>query len=161
MNLDIAYRTAPIKSDIGRIATMVKETAFFRSDEEAVALEVLEERLKKGIASGYHFLFAENNGEVVAYTCFGQIPCSLLSWDLYWIVTARRLQGKGIGKGILRETERRIERAGGKNVVIETSSKDLYRATRDFYRHNGYKPEARLKDFYDHGDDKLIYIKRL
>jgi ribosomal protein S18 acetylase RimI-like enzyme len=160
-NLKLTVRTEPSTDDPDKIREMVSGTGFFRMDEVDIAVELFEERLKKGINSGYHFFIAENESEIIGYTCFGLIPCSLLSWDLYWIVTHKNQQGRGVGSALLQLTENEIQSNGGLNVVIETSSKELYRSTQQFYLRNGYELKARFEDFYDHGDDKFVYIKRI
>ena len=45
-----------------------------------------DERLEKGAASGYEFVIAEDDSSMVGYACFGEIPCTVGSYDLYWIV---------------------------------------------------------------------------
>lgn len=154
-------RTSPLEKDSDNVRRLVTDTGFFRPDEVDIAVELLDERREKGLESGYHFFLAEINGELSGYTCFGQIPCSLLSWDLYWIVTKKEFQGQGIGATLLKLTEEEILKLGGKNVIIETSSKDLYKSTQQFYFKNKYELKARFSDFYDYGDDKLVYIKAL
>jgi len=159
--MNLSFRSALSVSDISSIGRMVEETGFFRPDEVEIAVELAEDKLQKGDSSAYRFLIAETDGEIVAYACFGQIPCSLLSWDLYWIVTKAGLQGKGIGTTILRMAEKEIAGAGGKHVIIETSSKELYASTQSFYHINGYHLHTRFPDFYDYGDDKLVFVKTL
>lgn len=44
-------------------------------------------------------------------------------------------------------------------VVIETSSKEKYQPTRDFYLRNGYRVEAVIKDFYRVDDHRVIFVK--
>jgi ribosomal protein S18 acetylase RimI-like enzyme len=160
-NHQLTIRTSPVPADIERIRQMVDATGFFRPDETLVAVELVEDRLERGLVSGYQFFFAELGDELVGYTCFGQIACSLLSWDLYWIVTKKEYQGQGFGGSLLKLTEDEIKKQGGKNVVIETSSKELYTSTQQFYYKNGYELKARFTDFYDYGDDKLVYIKQV
>jgi hypothetical protein len=46
-------------------------------------------------------------------------------------------------------------------VYVETSGRRDYAPTRAFYERAGYRPEARLADFYAPGDDKWIYVKPL
>ncbi|MBN3034825.1 MAG: GNAT family N-acetyltransferase [Bacteroidales bacterium] len=141
------------------VRKIVKSTGFFRDDEIAVAVELVEETLLKGKDSGYEFLFIDHKDNPVAYSCFGLIPCSLLSWDLYWIVTHHQYRGKGLGSMLLMETERIVQARGGKAVYAETSSKEQYLPTRMFYEKNGYTIKARFEDFYDLGDDKIVYMK--
>ena len=68
---------------------------------------------------------------------------------------------RGIGKRLLSETESHIRSLGGKGIYAETSSKALYAPTRAFYERNGYLVRARFEDFYDAGDDKVVYVKVL
>ena len=42
---------------------------------------------------------------------------------------------------------------------METSSKDLYSPTREFYLSIGYREVSRITDFYDVGDDRVTYAK--
>ena len=160
-NITLRIRKQPHQKDVTSVRDMVSETGFFRDDEIDVAVELVEERLAKGTKSGYQFILADHEGNLAGYTCFGLIPCSLVSFDLYWIVTRKILQGKGIGAILLQLTEEEIQKQGGKNVIIETSSKELYGPTQHFYHKNGYMLQARLPDFYDIGDDKLVFTKRL
>lgn len=147
--------------DIAAIDEIVRSTRFFREDEIQVAVDLVKERLDKGSESGYEFLFYDLNEKPVAYTCYGLIPCSLISYDLYWIVTHQDYRGKGIGKMLMSETERLIKNAGGKAIYVETSSKELYKPTCAFYLSNKYILKAQFEDFYDTGDDKLVFIKKV
>jgi len=158
---DLLIRTEPSQSDIKSVETIISSTGFFRRDELDVAMELVNERLTKGSASGYEFLFAEYNNKTIAYSCYGLIPCTLHSYDLYWIASHNDFRNKGVGSYILKLTEEKIRKSGGHAVYIETSSKDQYLPTRLFYEKNNYILKARLGDFYDTGDDKCIYVKIL
>ncbi len=158
-SLQITLRSEVKPTDPETIRMIVSSTGFFRDDEIPVAAELAEERLEKGAASGYEFLFAEIAGETVAYSCFGLIPCTLHSYDLYWIATRLEYMNKGIGKHLLQETEKAIFRSGGHGIYVETSSKEQYAPTRAFYENNQYLLRARFENFYAPGDDKLVYVK--
>jgi len=121
----------------------------------------VEERLSLGEASGYYFVFAEVDGITVAYSCFGPISMSKTSFDLYWIATHNDYRGKGIGKKLLKETLKESGKMGCKIIIAETSGLPHYAPTRAFYISTAFDLEARLKDFYDVGDDKLFYTKRI
>jgi len=148
-------------SDVAAIRDIVVSTGFFGDHEVDVAVELVEERLARGPASGYHFLFAEADGRPVGYTCFGPIACTLGSYDLYWIVVHAGERGHGIGRKLLAETECRVARLGGRKLYIETSSRELYVPTRKFYARCGYAVEARLEDFYAPGDAKVIFSRSI
>ena len=156
----INYRDIVVPADVAIVSEIVKSTGFFSHDEIDIAIELVEDRLSDGDSSGYFFVFAEIGGQTVAYSCYGPIPGTHHSYDIYWIATHNNQRGHGIGKILLKETENRIAQAKGKNIYIETSSKLQYTPTRKFYESAGYILDARLKDFYDDNDDKLIYVKR-
>jgi ribosomal protein S18 acetylase RimI-like enzyme len=131
----------------------------FYGHEIDVAVELVEERLKRGPASGYFFLFAEVDGRVAGYSCYGPIACTKQSYDVFWIAVDKSTQGLGLGQLLLKETEQRIAAAGGHRIYVETSSRDHYEPTRRFYEKAQYRREATLEDFYGPGDAKVIYLK--
>lgn len=159
--VELTLRTDPGESDITAIRSIVTSTGVFRPDEIEVAVELIEERLQRGIASGYYFVFAEENGRIIGYTCYGPIACTVSSHDLFWIAVEKEQHGKRIGSALMVETEKLIRAMGGKRVYIETSSRTDYGATRYFYERHGYAIEATIKNFYDESDDKVIYSKEL
>jgi D-alanine-D-alanine ligase len=143
------------------VRRLVESTGVFSPVEVDVAEELVEERLARGQESGYLFVFAEEPGRVVGYTCYGQIALTAASFDLYWIAVDKACQGRKIGRLLLERTEDLIRQAGGRQVYIETSNRHQYAPTRGFYLRCGYRQEALLKDFYAPGDDKVIYVKEL
>jgi ribosomal protein S18 acetylase RimI-like enzyme len=157
---DINFRREVRPEDRERVETIVTSSGYFRTDDVTVATELVDERLLRGPESGYEFIFAEVNGTVVAYSCYGLIPCTLHSYDLYWIATHHSYMNRGIGRILLSATEADIWSMGGHGIYVETSSLALYAPTRAFYLKNGYIEKARLEDFYNRGDDKLIYVKK-
>ena len=143
------------------VRRIVHDTGFFRADEVDVAVELVDERLLKGDASGYHFVFAELSGQVAGYACFGPIACTLGSFDLYWIAVDPRYQGHGIGRKLILESERQIREQNGRLVYIETSGRPQYSSTRIFYERCGYEVVAVMPEFYDVDDDKVVWAKAL
>ncbi len=143
------------------VRRLVTDTGFFSLAEVAVAVELVEQRLATGVASGYEFLLAESRGQVIGYTCFGLIACTRGGYDLYWIAVEKSCQRQGIGRQLLAETERTIRQAAGRQVYIETSGRPVYHSTRCFYQRQGYLQAAVLPDFYDIGDSKIVYCKTL
>jgi GNAT superfamily N-acetyltransferase len=159
--MNITFRTIPEIRDIARVKEIVESTKFFYDHEVEVATELVAERLEQGESSGYYFVFAEESGVPVAYSCFGPITMSKTCFDLYWIVTHNDYRGKGIGRKLLEETYRLAKNMGCKIIIAETSGLDHYEPTRAFYLSNNFVNEARIKNFYDEGDDKLYYTKRI
>ena len=157
----VVYREEVMESDLAGVHSVVRSSGFFSPEETAVAMELVAERLKSGKASGYFFLFAEHEREVVGYTCYGPVPCTESSYDLYWIAVHDDFRFLGLGRELLERTEKEIRALGGSRIYIETSSRGQYEPTRAFYRKCGYRDEAIFKDFYAPGDSKIVYVKTI
>ena len=57
--MEIKFRITPMYEDSHNIKGNCKFDRFFYNHEVEVAVELLEERLKTGIESGYYFVFAD------------------------------------------------------------------------------------------------------
>ncbi|MBN1365942.1 MAG: GNAT family N-acetyltransferase [Syntrophaceae bacterium] len=158
---NFSYRQKIQPSDVEAIADMVESSDFFSDEEIEIAIELAEEKLEMQEASSYQFLFTEKEERVMGYTCYGLIPATSSSYDLYWIVVSRDLRGQGLGKLLMAETEKLIYQSGGRQIYAETSSRDQYKPTQRFYESCGFHKEAFLKNFYSEGDGKIIYAKVL
>lgn len=152
-------RELVIIKDVESVRNIVSSTGFFSHEEILIAVELVKERLNKGESSGYSFLFLEFSKQTIGYSCFGPIPGTKLSYDLYWIAVHKDFQSKGLGKILLEESEQMIHRMGGRRIYIETSGRKQYESTRKFYLANNYKQEAVLADFYAPEDSKILYLK--
>ncbi|MBN2891266.1 MAG: GNAT family N-acetyltransferase [Bacteroidales bacterium] len=161
MNINYTLRTEVKESDIQFVEEIVRSTGFFRDDEIEVAVELVQEAFEKGKESGYEFVFVDVDDKTVAYSCFGLIPCTLVSYDLYWIATHNDFRGKGLGKVVLQKTEEIVKFLKGKGIYVETSSKPLYLPTQKFYEKNDYTLKVSFEDFYAEGDDKYVYVKKI
>lgn len=155
----MTLRYEPMPQDTAQIEQLVESTGFFRPDEVKIAAELVKERLEQGAKSGYYFVIALKGGKVIGYGCYGPIPCTLTSYDIYWIAVSPDLQGQGLGKILLLEMERLIGEAGGLRIYVETSTQPGYASTRSFYERFGYTCKVVLDDFYAPGDGKAIYCK--
>lgn len=158
----ISFRFDVSAGDCETVREIVDATGYFTPAEVAVAVELVQEHLTKGAAaSGYYFVFAERGGRTIGYVCYGPVPCTISSHNLYWIAVHPDFQGRGLGKALMREAEKHIAAAQGTRIYIDTSYKAQYDDTRAFYESLGYALGALLKDFYLPGDDKVIYYKIL
>lgn len=159
----MSVRIRPIlPGDRDAIGALVEGTGVFKPHEVDVALELVDIFLTKPGQDDYHpFVLVEEDGTVAAYACFGKNPMTTGTFDLYWLATRADRHGKGYGRAIVAFVEEQVLRMGGYLLVIETSSKESYGSTRLFYDRIGCTLAAQLPDYYDLGDDKLVYLRRL
>ena len=157
----VTWRYEVTPSDVEAIREVTASTDYFHDHEIPVAVELVEERLAKGAASGYEFVLAESGGRLIGYTSFGPIPCTQSSFDWYWLAVRPELQGFGFGKQLLKQVEDRARAMGGKRLYCETSGRPQYASTRAFYERMGFTLCEILDDYYEPGDGRATYVKAL
>ena len=158
MSTEITFRQKLTPEDVQGIRRILEATGFFFEYEVEIGASLASENLEKGeAASGYFFDLAESGGKLLGYSCYGATPCTLNSWDLYWIAVDPTLQSRGLGKQLMNRMMNHIREMGGRSIWIETSSRPLYEPTRQFYIRYGCEILSQLPDFYGPGDDKLIF----
>lgn len=142
-------------ADPDRIRKLIASTGVFSAEEARIAAELADTTLDG--TETYRWLIAEQDGGLVGYTCFDRIPLSKVSFDLYWIAVAPELRGTGLSTELMERTAKFIKGKRGTQIFAETSSRDPYAPARDFYKRSGFKEAARFADFYEAGDDKIVY----
>jgi ribosomal protein S18 acetylase RimI-like enzyme len=150
-----------VSEDRDAVGAIVARVGNFSLAEVACALELIDIYLRDPAQKDYRIFVAEPPGRgVCGYVCWGPTPMTRGTYDLYWIATDPGMQGQGIGKALMACVEARIRDLQGRLLIVETSSKDSYVDTVSFYRRLGYREVSRVQDFYDRGDDKLVFEKR-
>jgi GNAT superfamily N-acetyltransferase len=145
-------------ADRGRIEEITRAAGLFREDEIPVALEVFD-----GAVAGspdYVALGAEHEGSLAGWICWGPTPCTLGTYDLYWMAVDPARQRGGLGTALLHGMERRLL-GTARLIVVETAGRPDYGGTRAFYQARGYAVAATIPDFYAPGDDQVVYVKSL
>jgi ribosomal protein S18 acetylase RimI-like enzyme len=155
-------------ADLFRIVELTRATGVFRDEEIVIAEEVARDAITAGgghsavtPASGerpYYAMGAEQEGRLAGWICWGQTPCTLGTWDLYWLAVDPVTQGQGIGSALVKAMERSL--AGrARLIAVNTSGRSDYAPTRRFYEVQGYRQAAVVPDYYAPGDDQVIYVK--
>jgi GNAT superfamily N-acetyltransferase len=145
-------------NDRGRVEEITRAVGLFREDEIPVALEVFDDAVRFPAGSSYTALGADLEGRLVGWICWGPTPCTLGTYDLYWMAVDPALQGAGIGSALLREMERQLDGVA-RLIVIETAGRQDYAPTRGFYEARGYRAAATIAEFYGPGDDQVVFVK--
>jgi GNAT superfamily N-acetyltransferase len=147
-------------ADRGRVEEITRSVGVFREDEIPVALEVFDEATGGAPGNTYAVLGAEIDQRLAGWICWGPTPCTLGTYDLYWMAVDPVFHGTGIGTALLQEMERRLT-GQARLIMIETAGRRDYAATRAFYQARGYSAVATIPDFYAPGDDQMVFVKYL
>ncbi|HEY9853997.1 MAG TPA: GNAT family N-acetyltransferase [Leptolyngbyaceae cyanobacterium] len=83
------------------------------------------------------------------------------TWNLQLIAIHPDRQRQGRGTKLLRYVEQALRTRRGRVLLVETSGMPEFDRTRAFYRKCGFEEEARIRDFYAAGDDKVVFRKVL
>ena len=105
------------------------------------------------------FTYAEENPIAIAYCAPEKMTEG--TWNLYLIAVHPSYQGRGIGTSMMKYIEQKLAASGERILLVETSGLESYEKTREFYRQCGYEEEARLREFYQAGEDKIVFRKSL
>jgi ribosomal protein S18 acetylase RimI-like enzyme len=83
------------------------------------------------------------------------------TWNLYLIGIHPARQRQGRGTALLAHVERMLTERGVRVLLVETAGTDDFEYVRSFYRQSGYDEEARIREFYAAGVDKIVFRKAL
>lgn len=148
--------------DRQRIQQIVNTVGNFNEADIKIAMELIDDVISKEGKSDYIVYVLEDDEQIVqAYVCYGQTPLTDHTYDFYWMAIDPEHQRHGLGLRLFQFVEEQVRDHGGKLLMCETSSQKSYERVIKLYERLGYQPVARIKNFYRHGDDKLIYMKEL
>lgn len=102
-----------------------------------------------------------STGKVQAVAYFVAERLTAGTWNLLLIAVSPQEQRKGIGARLLAAVESELAQEGNRLLIVETSGLASFESTRNFYLRQGYTQEARIRDFYEDGNDKVTFAKRL
>ncbi len=82
-------------------------------------------------------------------------------WNLLMIAVDPERHGDGLGSALMAFVERQLANEGVRILLVDTSGTAEFERTRGFYDMLGYEREARIRDYWAPGDDKITFRKVL
>ncbi len=146
-----------IKSDLPSLKEVLDSIELFPS-------EMLEEMIADYLVnpqSGELWFTAIENEQPISIGYCAPEKLTEGTFNLYAIGVRSDHQGKGIGGQMMTYLENQLIERGQRILIVETSGKDDFQLTRKFYETLNYTKEAVIRDFWEEGDDKVIYWKKL
>lgn len=119
--------------------------------------------------SGY---FNNSDSQDIWFTCIdNELPVAIGycvpekltngTYNLLAIGVSENFQRKGIANEMMNYIERQLKSKGGRILIVETSSDDAQIGARKLYQKIGYTREAVIRDFWNDGEDKIVFWKKL
>lgn len=100
-------------------------------------------------------------GQTIAVTYCAPERMTEGTYNLYLIAVRKEAQGKGVGRKIMTHVEELLLQQGARVLLVETSGLAEFELTREFYDKCQYHREAVIRDFYQEGEDKVVFWKKL
>ncbi len=150
--------------DVVSIHALAVDNAMFAPDDMAGFAEMLQGYLD-GSLEQHRWIVAEDAaGRVVGAAYYAPEPFADRVWNLYFLAVHPKEHRKGIGALLTSHVEESLRTNGNqvaRVLIVETSGTDQYQSARRFYERRSFDREARVREFYGPGDDKIIYWKSL
>lgn len=151
----------PVRPDeVEAVMSIAGASGLFRPDELEAVREILGSHFAGGLGEEHTWVvFDEDGPAAVAYYAPEAFADGV--WNLYLLAVDPARQGGGRGAALVRSVEADVRARGARILLIETSGLERFARTRQFYLNCGYHEEARIRDYYGAGDDKVVFWKRM
>ena len=143
------------------VMAIAKAIDLFSSQELEEFGCMLTEYFNRNMDSDRFWITYDNGNSPVGVAYYAPEPYTQGTWNLYFIAVHPDSQGQGYGARLLHYIEQMLAERGERVLLVETSGLSNFERTRAFYRKQGYEEEARIREFYKAGDDKIIFGKAL
>lgn len=147
-------------NDTTALIALAEATGLFEPSQTEELAQMLDQHFNGETENQDLWFTDDDNGPVgVAYVAPERMTEG--TWNLYLIAIRPDRQRQGRGVALLRHVEQTLAERGERVLLVETSGLESFEYVRSFYRKSGYDEEARIREFYKAGDDKLVFRKAL
>ena len=143
--------------DVAAIGAIADATELFPS-------EMLPDLIGGFLAEGEaedRWLTCEGDGDVICFLYAVSEQLAEGTRNMLAIGVTPDRQSEGAGTALTERLEADLRDEGARILLADTSGTDAFERTRAFYAKRGYEREARIRDFWVEGDDKVTFRKAL
>ena len=150
-----------ISDDTGEIIALAISSGLFPPEGTDEVAGVLASYFNGELGPDHFWVVDNDNEGLVGVAYYAPERMTEGTWNLYMIAVRPDRQRQGRGKALLKHVEKALESRGERLLLVETSGLASFERTRAFYRRCDYSEEARIRDFYRAGEDKVVFRKAL
>lgn len=147
--------------DRDAILALVLSTGLLEAGEIDALAAIFDSQTHEASAVHPVWTVNDDSGDITAVAYAEPEVMAEGAWNLRLIAVHPGCQRGGLGSALLGFVERALADMGGRLLVVDTSGHEAFAGVRDFYRRAGYVQEATIRDFWQPGDDKVVFTKRL
>ena len=153
---DSLHVRALLRADLPGVSSVLDDTGLFPTE----LLPEMAEPFLSGSADHLWLVICEGEA-VLGFAYVEPERMTDNTHNLLAIAVSPARQNGGVGKALIEAVERRLAEAGGRVLLVETSSLADFEPTRAFDDGLGFAREACIREFYAAGEDKIVFWKRL
>lgn len=142
--------------DLPAVKAVIDATEMFPSE---MLDDMIADYLNTEESHDIWFTYDEGGAISVAYCAPERMTEG--TWNLYLIAVHPDYQGGGRGAAMMQYIEQLLADRGQRVLLVETSGLPEFERTRAFYHQCQYDEEARIREFYQAGEDKIVFRKAL
>jgi ribosomal protein S18 acetylase RimI-like enzyme len=148
------------RADAPSVIALAISSGMFPEEETEFLDKMMADYFDSKIAEGHVFLIKEEDQPLgVAY--YAPEIATDRTWNLLMIAVRGDCQSQGHGTALIQHVEQILRNDGQRMLLVETSGLPAFEPARAFYTKCGYECEARIRDYYGTGDDKIVFRKLL
>lgn len=146
--------------DTDPLIRLTDEVGLFSSDELEELRQILVESLARTGNQQSLWITDDDNGLVGVAYCEPE-RMTEGTWNLLLIAVHPNHQKQGRGEKLIHYVEQSLTARGARILLVETLGTPDFDYVREFYRKQGFEEEARIREFYAEGMDKIVFRKVL
>lgn len=155
--MDLDKNIRPVTpNDIPSLKAVIDANELFPSD---MLDEMISDYFANENSKDIWFTYQKNEPIAIAYCAPEKMTEG--TWNLYLIAVHPDYQGNGVGTSMVHYIEQVLAAREERILLVETSSLASFEQTRKFYYKCGYHQEAQIREFYQAGEDKIVFRKSL
>jgi ribosomal protein S18 acetylase RimI-like enzyme len=149
------------RDDLPALRAVAADTGMFLGDELDAFLDMADEALSSDPPSASLLVGVDADDRPVGAAFFAAERMAQGVTNLLFVGVSSPARRRGLAAALLARAEAAAREAGGRLMIVETADAEDFGPARALYESRGYEAEARVRDFYDAGLDKLIFRKAL
>jgi ribosomal protein S18 acetylase RimI-like enzyme len=149
-------------ADAPAAVALAVASELFAPEDAAIVESMMASYVAREHANGHACVIdIDDGGEPAGVAYWQPAEATDRTWYLTMIGVRRDRHRQGRGSALLRYVEEQLRAGEQRLLLVETSSTPPFDRARAFYRSCGYSEEARVRDFYEPGDDMVLFRKDL
>lgn len=151
-----------LSTDASAIVSLAVAAQLFPPDEAGIVENLMVDYFARERGQGHACAVdLDDGGDALAVAYWEPAKATDRTWYLTMIGVRHDHHRRGRGTSLLQHVEQQLRTDGQRLLLVETSSTSAFDRARSFYRACDYDEEARVRDFYEPGDDMVLFRKAL